>query len=273
MLVATPMNKFNSAGEAIIKLCNIMEQLRAPGGCPWDREQTLATLKPFLIEEAYETLEAMDSGDAKAHCEELGDLLLQVVFQAELTRESGSFDMADVANAISDKLIRRHPHVFGDASAANGAEALANWETIKASERQPQAKGTLDGVPRALPGLLRAFRTGEKAAAVGFDWQDAQGSMAKVREEWSELQQALETPEQRGPIEEEFGDLLFALVNLSRHLKIDPEAALRGTIDKFHRRFRYLEMRLADENKAISKTSLDRLNELWEEAKLFDPKR
>ncbi|HET6345588.1 MAG TPA: nucleoside triphosphate pyrophosphohydrolase [Myxococcota bacterium] len=262
-------DRFKRAGEAFEKLCRTMATLRAPGGCPWDREQTLASLKPYLIEEAYETLEAIESGDSAAHREELGDLLLQVVFQAELTQEEGTFGAAEVADAITAKLVRRHPHVFAEASADDAKGALQHWETIKATER-PKHKGRLDGVPRALPGLLRAYRTGEKAASVGFDWPDWRGSKAKVEEEWGELEEALGTPEAPEAIRAEMGDMLFALVNLCRHLDIDPEDALRLTIDKFTQRFRHVEAKLAASGRPPQSASLDELNDLWEDAKSLE---
>lgn len=262
-------DRFRRAGAAFERLCRTMHTLRAPGGCPWDREQTLASLKPYLIEEAYETLEAMESGDAREHCEELGDLLLQVVFQAEIAQETKLFDTAGVATAINDKLVRRHPHVFAGAKADDAAGALQNWEAIKATER-PKTKGRLDGIPRALPGLTRAARTGEKAAAVGFDWADVAGSKAKVDEELRELEEALAAPRDAAnsaAIKEEMGDLLFALVNLCRHLRLDPEEALRGTIEKFQQRFRHLEQSMGARGRSLESASLDELNQLWEEAK------
>ena len=262
-------DRFRRAGAAFEQLCRTLHTLRAPGGCAWDREQTLASLKPYLIEEAYETLEAMESGNAREHCEELGDLLLQVVFQSEIAQETNLFDTAAVATAINDKLIRRHPHVFADAKADDAAGALQNWEAIKATER-PKTKGRLDGVPRAMPGLLRAMRTGEKAAAVGFDWPNTAGSKAKVHEELAELEEALAgsgDAANQASIKEEMGDLLFALVNLCRHLKLDPEEALRGTIEKFQQRFRHLELSMGAANRSIEAASLDELNQLWEEAK------
>lgn len=262
-------DRFRRAGAAFEQLCRTMHTLRAPGGCPWDREQTLASLKPYLIEEAYETLEAMESGDAREHCEELGDLLLQVVFQSEIAQETALFDTAAVAHAINDKLVRRHPHVFAGARANDAAGALQNWEAIKATER-PKSKGRLDGIPRALPGLTRAMRTGEKAAAVGFDWPDAAGSKAKVDEEMRELEEALAAPgstSNSSSIKEEMGDLLFALVNLCRHLRLDPEEALRGTIEKFQQRFGHLERSIGASGRSMESASLDELNELWDDAK------
>ena len=262
-------DRFHNAGAAFVALCQVMARLRAPGGCAWDAEQTFTSLKPYLIEEAYETLEAMESGDAAAHCEELGDLLLQVVFQAEIANETQSFDAAQVARGITDKLVRRHPHVFADAEADTAASALKKWEDIKATER-PAHKGRLAGVPRALPGLLRAFRTGEKAAAVGFDWPDTTGSRAKVAEEWGELQEAMDAGTSPRAIQEEMGDLLFALVNLCRHLKIDPEESLRLTIEKFHQRFQYVEQKTATVGQGMEGATLDALNALWEEAKSLE---
>ena len=262
-------DRFIEAAEAFATLCRTMAKLRAPGGCPWDAEQSFASLKPYLIEEAYETLEAIESGDPKAHCDELGDLLLQVVFQAEIANETQMFDAAAVARAINAKLIRRHPHVFGDAAVANDAKhALRNWETIKATERKAD-KGALDGVPRALPGLTRAYRTGEKAAAVGFDWPAIQGSIDKVSEEWQELQHAVETTD-RQAITNEMGDTLFALVNLCRHLKLDPEDALRHTIEKFQKRFRYVEKHIQAQGKKMPDATLNEMNVLWEAAKAHD---
>lgn len=262
-------DRFDEAGAAFAKLCRTMHTLRAPGGCAWDAEQTFTSLKPYLIEEAYETIEAMESGDTAAHCEELGDLLLQVVFQAEIAQETQAFSVAHVVRGIDEKLIRRHPHVFADAKADSAAGALQQWETIKAQER-PAKKGRLDGVPRALPGLTRAFRVGEKAAAVGFDWPDISGSIAKINEEWAELEEAMRTPEKPHPIHEEMGDMLFALVNLCRHLKIDPEEALRHTIDKFQRRFKHMETAMANAQKSLEDAPLEELDALWNEAKKLE---
>ena len=264
-------DRFTQAADAFATLCRTMAKLRAPGGCPWDAEQSFATLKPYLIEEAYETLEAIESGDPKAHCEELGDVLLQVVFHSEIANETQMFDAAAVARAINDKLIRRHPHVFADAAVADDANhALRNWETIKASERKAD-KGALDGVPRALPGLTRAYRTGEKAAAVGFDWPAIQGSIDKVTEEWQELQSAVKSTD-RHAMANEMGDTFFALVNLCRHLKLDPEDALRQTIEKFQKRFRYVEQNIQAHGKKFHDATLDEMNVLWEEAKSHDPR-
>ncbi len=263
------------------RLGRIMAQLRAPGGCPWDREQTLQSLKTYLLEETYETIDAIDSGDPKAHREELGDLLLQVVFQSEIASESSGFGLAEVADGISDKLVRRHPHVFSDGSATTAGEVTQNWERIKAEERASKggkSKGVLDGIPRSFPALLRALRTGEKAAAVGFDWTKSADVRAKVNEEWQELEEALAATDdslvdaksaKHEHVAEELGDLLFSVANLARHLNVDPEDALRRTLDKFSRRFRHIEQKLETIGKKPSDATIDELERLWEDAKLF----
>jgi tetrapyrrole methylase family protein/MazG family protein len=278
-------DRFVRAAEAMERLARIMARLRAPGGCPWDREQTLQTLKTYLLEETYETLDAIDSGDAKAHREELGDLLLQVVFQSEITNESSGFGLAEVADGISDKLVRRHPHVFSDGSAKTAGEVTQNWERIKAEERAAKGatkSGVLDGIPRSFPALLRALRTGEKAAAVGFDWTSAADVRAKVFEEWRELEEALAhrdagtrgsvvdvDPAKQAHVAEELGDLLFSVANLARHLSVDPEDALRRTLDKFAKRFKHIEEKLETIGKKPSDATIDELERLWEDAKLF----
>ena len=239
------------------ELAGIMARLRAPGGCPWDREQTMTSLKPFLIEEAYEVLEAIESGNSKEHCEELGDLLMQVVFQAEVAREEQRFDLADVADAIATKLVRRHPHVFGDVKVADANEVLNNWEALKKKEKV--GRGALSGVPRALPGLVRALRVGEKAARAGFDFTAPAQAMEKVREELVELEQA--SPEHR---QEELGDAFFALVNLARKYDLDAEEALRMALDKFTTRFAHVEKAAGDRMKQMSAAELEAL---WQEAK------
>ncbi len=255
----------STAGEAFAELCRLMARLRGPQGCPWDRQQTLASLKPYLLEETYETLDAIDAGEPEAHREELGDLLLQVVFQAQIRHEQGHFDAAAVARAITDKLWRRHPHVFGDAQASDADGALATWEAQKAAERAA-GQSALDSIPRALPALLRAQRTGEKAAAVGFDWQSAAEVLPKVDEELAELRQAMRRGHAR-EIEEELGDLLFAIVNLARHLHLDAESALHKATEKFGKRFRQVERGLRERQRSGMQTTLDQLEALWEEAK------
>src|SRR5436309_11309436 len=207
------------AEQAMRRLLEIMDKLRDPGGCPWDREQTLRTLTPYLLEEAHEVIEAIEAGDVTHHKEELGDLLFQVVFQARIAREEGKFDFAQVCDAISDKLARRHPHVFGDVAVSGSREVVKNWERIKADERKQKGeapRSAIGGVPAALPALVRAERITEKAAAVGFDWPDVQGVLAKVREELSELDEAMggKPTARHEEVEHELGDLLFALANL-----------------------------------------------------------
>ncbi len=259
------MDRFDRAGAAFAELCRVMARLRAPNGCAWDREQTLATLTPYLIEEAYEVLEAIEQGDAKAHREELGDLLLQVVFQAEIAAESERFDVAQVADGIRDKLVRRHPHVFGDAVAEDAKSALQSWEAMKAKERKAE-QGVLGSLPRTLPALLRATRMGEKAAAVGFDWNEVHEVAAKVEEEWRELNEAMRQGDKTA-IGEELGDLLYAIVNLSRRLGTDAEGALRAAADKFQRRFRFIEARLQEQGRTPKDADLAELDALWNQAK------
>src|SRR6185436_14451410 len=228
-------------GEAYVRLVEIMQRLLAPDGCPWDREQTPATLRRYVIEEACEVIDAIDAGDWASLREELGDLLLQVVFLGELMRAEGRFGPDDVVAAITDKLVRRHPHVFGDLEVSGAGEVLKNWERIKAGEKKDRA--LLDSVPRSLPALMRAQRIGEKVERVGFDWPDARGSRAKVVEEMGELDRAMGGGD-KAQVEEELGDVLFALVNLARHVDIDAEGALRRTIEKFTRRFAHVEERV-----------------------------
>ncbi len=243
---------------AMAEIASVMARLRAPGGCPWDREQTLESLKPYVIEEAYEVLEAIEGGDQKEHCEELGDLLMQVVFQAEVRREEGTFDLADVAHAIAAKLVRRHPHVFGDVEVKDSREVLVNWEELKKKEKA--GRGALDGVPRALPGLIRALRMGEKAARTGFDFEDAEQALAKAKEELVEFESARDPADRRA----ELGDTLFALVNVARKEGIDPEEALREALDRFGRRFAAVEREAGEAMASMSPAELDAL---WQRAK------
>ncbi len=267
------MDRHAAAGEAFRRLCEVMHTLRAPGGCPWDREQTLDSLKPYLIEEAYESLEAIEDGDPAKHCEELGDLLLQIVFQAEICAESHKFDAAAVAHGIADKLIRRHPHVFGETRAKDAAGALKSWENVKATERG-RAPGRLDGVPKTMPALLRAYRTSEKAAAIGFDWPNAEAVAAKVEEEWREIKAVAHEPEaqRQERLAEELGDMLFAITSWARHVRVDPEAALRAACEKFTHRFRHIEARLKETGRDGQKLPLAELDLLWDEAKVLEKK-
>ncbi len=257
-----------------------MARLRGPDGCPWDREQTIQTLRRYLIEEAYEVLDAMEREDWPHLAEELGDLQLQIVFQAQIAAEAGNFTIDDVLSAINEKLVRRHPHVFADESAATPGDVLKRWEEIKATEAAAKRAGAgpsneseprvlLDRVRRTQPALLEATQVGKAAAKVGFDWDNFNDLPAKLAEEVRELQQARESPEEgRGErLEEELGDLLFMAVNIARHVKVDPELALRGANKKFRERFGYIERRLAEQGRSFEESSLDELEELWKEAK------
>lgn len=260
-------------GQTFPRLVELMQRLLAPDGCPWDREQNFNTLRRYVLEEACEVIDAIDGGDRKELSAELGDLLLQVVFQAELGRAEGSFGPDDVVAGICDKLVRRHPHVFADEQVAGAGEVLQNWERIKAAERKGQKdRGVLGGVGRSLPALTRAQRVGEKVSRVGFDWPDARGSRAKVNEEIAELDEAIAAGD-KDRAEAELGDVLFALVNLARHLDVDAEGALRRTIDKFTRRFTHVEARVHEKHggwptsAADDKLTLEELDGYWEEAK------
>ena len=249
-----------SPGVLFQRLLDVMKRLRAPDGCPWDREQTRTSLKPYLIEEAYEVLEAIESGRIDPLQEELGDLLFQVVFHARLAEEQGEFTMADLLRQLIDKMVRRHPHVFGDASVGTANEALAQWEAIKRREadERGQPRSVLDGVPRALPSLLRAQRVQSKAARVNFDWPDARAAWTKV--------EALASGDARR-IHEELGDALFSLVNVARLSALDAEEALHGAIEKFRRRFTEMEAELAARGTSVSAVAPEELERSWEAAK------
>jgi nucleoside triphosphate diphosphatase len=256
-------------GATLARLVAVMQRLLAPDGCPWDREQSYETMRRYVLEEACEVIDAIDAKDRSALREELGDLLLQVVFQAELARREGSFAIDDVVSGIVEKLVTRHPHVFGDLDAKTADEVLQNWEKLKAKEKAN--RGILGGVPRSLPALVRAQRIGEKVHRVGFDWPDARGSREKVKEELAELDRAILSGDE-SKIEDEMGDVLFALVNLSRHVKVDAEGALRRTIDKFTGRFAHVEERVKGEHGGWGGPSeehlpLEVLDRYWEEAK------
>jgi MazG family protein len=258
-----------ASGEQFEALVRIMERLRAENGCPWDREQTHQTLKPFLIEEAYEVVEAIDEGDPKQIMEELGDLLFQVVFHAQLAAERREFTIGQVLAATAEKMVRRHPHVFGDTTASTAGEVLEQWEELKRKERNVVAAApvsALDGVPRELPGLLRAQRLQDKAARVGFDWPDISGVTAKIEEELGELREAMRSaaPEE---IEEELGDVLFSLVNLARFLNLSAEEALRKSIARFSTRFQYIEEALQRDGRYLRETGLEEMERLWQQAK------
>ena len=287
----------SAPGSNIERLVEIMARLRAPDGCPWDREQTHTTLKPFLLEEAYELLEAIDSGSDRELIGELGDVLLQVIFHARIAAEEKRFTIDDVAAAIADKLVRRHPHVFGSTEVEDADEVVTNWERIKRSEREgirEHPVSALEGVPAELPALLRAQRIQEKASKTGFDWEHAGGALDKVAEEFEELRRELAArekasgavrtkgvPGERSPgavepisaggednrVEEELGDLLFALVNTARFLRLCPEEALRRAVAKFERRFRAVEERFRAAGCELEDASLEEMDRVWEEVK------
>ncbi len=270
----------DTAGTAFDRLVDVVARLRAPGGCPWDREQTLESLRPFVLEEAYEVLEAIDSGDRAALREEIGDLIFEGVLLAQLCAESGDFAVTDSLGAIADKLVRRHSHVFGDAERAKSAdEVLGRWEEAKARERAAAPGGhspktILGGVPKSLPALLRAHEMSTRAAAVGFDWERPSDVLAKIEEEVAELREAVErsggageAEARRRQIEEEMGDLLFAIANLARKLGVEPESALRQADDKFARRFTELERRFAARGESLQQAGLARMEEEWARVK------
>jgi len=262
-------------GERFLDLVEVMDRLRSPGGCPWDAEQTHASLVKYLLEEAYETAEAIEDGDDAALREELGDVLLQVVFHARMAEEAGRFSFADVATAISDKMVRRHPHVFGDAKVDSAAAQTASWEAQKAAERAAKAAsrsdrgapGALDGVGIALPALSRAAKLQRRAARVGFDWPELAPIFAKIDEEIAELKAEISAGASHDRIADELGDLLFAVVNLARRLETDPEQALRGGCRKFERRFRAVEANLAARGKTPATATLAEMEAEWQKIK------
>ncbi len=250
---------------AVARLAAVVARLRAPDGCPWDREQTTASMAPHLLAEAYEALDALRTGDDRNARDELGDVLINVAMIAQIAQERAAFDLDAVATAAADKLVHRHPHVFGDRAAHGSDHAYGGWEASKREERRAQGKATsaLSGVPTAMPALLRALRIGEKAARVGFDWPDAIGPRAKIDEELRELDEAVASGD-RQAIGSELGDLLFSICNLARHLGQEPETALRGTIDRFQARFAAVEQELGPD---LRTRSLDELEASWQQAK------
>jgi len=257
-------------GRALARLLKLLKVLRSPGGCPWDREQTHQSLRPYLLEECHEVLEAIDGGSMPALCEELGDLALHVAFQAELAEESGAFRLSDSLDHISEKLIRRHPHVFGESAAEDAQEVERLWERVKADERRSAGgevpASILEGLPRSLPGLLKAQRIQEKVAGVGFEWESVEGAVAKLQEEYHEFHEALARRD-GAAMEAEFGDFLFSVVNIARYLKVVPEDALRLTNEKFMRRFRQVELRLHANGGDIARAGLAELDRLWNDVK------
>ena len=273
----------SSAGEWFEKLVALQARLRAPKGCPWDIEQTHLSLRSYLMEEAYEVLEALESGDDAKFAEELGDLLLQVVFHAQIAAEEGRFTAADVVREIHQKMVRRHPHVFGEKSARNAAEVLKNWEQIKAEERRAKSGGKasgmgaaekgaaslLDGIPHALPAVMQGFQLTRRASRIGFDWESVEGVIEKLQEELAELRTARES-QLAQQVEEEVGDVLFAAVNLARFLKVDPEIALKRTNAKFSARFREMERVAHASGRKLADVSREEMESLWDRAKASD---
>ena len=299
------MIAMSTTGERFERAVAIMERLRAPGGCPWDREQTFDSIKPYTLEETYEVLEAIDNRDWSELPGELGDLLLQVLFYSEMAKEQGTFSIDDVLDRLSDKLVNRHPHVFGEVKADTSAEVKRNWEALKSEERKKRDAGTnaiegaqtsfksiLSGISSAMPSLLEAHKLSSRAAQVGFDWPNMEGLFDKLAEETSELRQHLQEfpapgprPEGRGVagsgrqtvpenlrerLEEEVGDLFFVLVNIARYLSLDPESALRKTNRKFRSRFQWMEQRLSESGGTLETASMDELESLWQHAKQLE---
>jgi tetrapyrrole methylase family protein/MazG family protein/ATP diphosphatase len=263
-------------GKKFERLVEIMAQLRGPDGCPWDKEQDFNTLKPMLVEETYEVLEAIDNADFDGLSEELGDILLHVVFHSQLAREQQKFDIDTVVDNICEKLVRRHPHVFGSETAGSPEEVIKNWEAIKAQEkaeklkgRSPAQRSLLEGIPSKLPAIHEAHQIASRAARVGFDWPDIEGVFGKLHEEIGELREAISGPEEsrQSRLEDEIGDLLFVIVNIARFLKIDSESALKRANRKFKSRFQHMESELAKSGKTIESVSPEEMEALWQHAK------
>jgi tetrapyrrole methylase family protein/MazG family protein len=266
------MSEPTTSGPLFARFVDLIARLRAPGGCPWDREQTHESVKPMTIEEAYEVAEAIDERDDHELAAELGDLLLQVVFHADIARERGAFGIEQVIGRVSEKMVRRHPHVFAGESAESAGEVLRNWEAIKQAERAAKGQAAedgsmLDGVSRRLPATMEAFQLTTKAARVGFDWPDVASVLAKLDEEVAELKEALRAPEAAAAVAEEIGDLLFVSINVARVLGLDPESALKASNRKFRRRFKYIEQRLGEGGRRPEDAALEEMDALWEESK------
>ena len=266
-----------TTGARFADLVGLIARLRGPGGCPWDREQTHNSLKPMALEEAYEVVEAIDEGGDAELAGELGDLLLQVVFHAQIATEEGRFTIDDIVDRVSGKMRRRHPHVFGDHKADTPEEVLRSWEALKEAELaeggadRDGATSMLDSVSRSLPAVMEAFQTSTKASRVGFDWPNAEAVLAKLDEELREVRQAaVQRPVGHAEIESEIGDLLFAAVNAARLLRVDPESALKGATRKFRRRFRYVEDRLRERGKKPAEARLEEMEALWSDAKALE---
>jgi tetrapyrrole methylase family protein / MazG family protein len=263
------MNQESTAAEKFQRLCDIMARLRAPGGCPWDREQTFESIKPYTLEETYEVLDAIDRRDWPELAEELGDFMLQAVFYAQMASEQGLFRIEDALDAINEKLVRRHPHVFGAEAAETAGDVKRIWGEVKAAEKKAKGRGedTLLGpVPRALPALVEAQQIAGRAAGVGFDWENPEQVIEKLDEELAEFAEARRKASS-DELEDELGDILFVLVNLARFMKVDPEQALRRSNAKFRRRFGYVEQKLAERGKRLQDADMEEMEALWQEAK------
>ena len=259
----------STPGEKFQKLVDLMARLRAPGGCPWDREQTFDSIKPYTLEETYEVLDAIDRRDWSELAEELGDFLLQAVFYTQMASEQGLFQIGDSLDAINQKLVRRHPHVFGEGTADSAGDVKRIWGEIKAAEKKGRGQdeaGLLDSVPRAMPALVEAQQIASRAAGVGFDWENAEQVIDKLHEELAELAEARRTAT-HAEIEDELGDILFVIVNLARFIKVDPEQALRRSNAKFRERFGYIERKLIQQGKSLKEASVGEMEALWQEAK------
>jgi len=258
------------AGVLFARFVELIARLRAPGGCPWDREQTHESVKPMTIEEAYEVAHAIEEGDDEELAGELGDLLLQVVFHASIAEERGAFGLKRVIERVADKMVRRHPHVFGDDDAATSGEVLRNWEAIKAQERAAKGRddeSMLDSVHKGLPAVMEAFQMTTKVSRVGFDWKEADGALVKLDEEVLELREAIAAKTDAAKVAEEVGDLLFAAVNVARLTGVDPESALKAANRKFRRRFGHIEERLRADGRSPAESNLAEMDRLWDEAK------
>jgi len=270
MSETTPSAPAEEAGRLFARFVELIARLRAPGGCPWDREQTHESVKPMTIEEAYEVAHAIDEKDDLELAGELGDLLLQVVFHANIAEERGAFRLKEILERVTDKMIRRHPHVFGEDDASTSGEVLRSWEAIKAKEREAKGKddeSMLDSVHRGLPAVMEAFQVTTKVSRVGFDWKDAAGAITKLDEESQELKDAIAANAGHDAVSEEIGDLLFAAVNVARLAGVDPESALKSSNRKFRRRFSHVEKRLAESGRKPADSNLEEMDRYWDEAK------
>jgi len=268
-----PSPAASDAGAAFARFVELIARLRAPGGCPWDREQTHESVKPLTIEEAYEVAHAIDEKDDAELAAELGDLLLQVVFHANIAEERGAFRLREIIERVAEKMVRRHPHVFGGDDAATSGEVLRNWEAIKAEERAQKGKddaSMLDSVHKGLPAVMEAFQLTTKASRVGFDWKDASAALEKLDEEALELQDAVRDAADSRKVAEEVGDLLFVAVNVARLTGVDPESALKAANRKFRRRFRHIEERLRSDGRKPADSTLEEMDRLWDEAKSLE---